>query len=85
MFNEANTVEQLVLDVASGGQASPFDGLVAAEDSPGWGSSPGSEARPRGWAFVSPQAVPRRAGEVLVEPWLREAILVLHATICGIA
>ncbi|MCX7010758.1 MAG: hypothetical protein NTY53_26535 [Kiritimatiellaeota bacterium] len=44
------------------------------EDSPGWGSSLGGELRPARWDYAPAIQVPRKPGDVMVEPWLREAL-----------
>ncbi len=77
-FNESNTVEQMIIDAASNLGGSP----LLKEDPPaGWGGSLGEEFKPAKWTFVEPLKVPRQPGEVMVEPWLREALIALNPEI----
>ena len=71
MFNEENTVEQMVLDTLGGG---PPGGVVA-------------EGRTRyaggveGWRFVPADRLPRQYSDVLVEPMVRDALIRLNPEI----
>jgi type I restriction enzyme R subunit len=83
MFTESNTVEQMILDAAislgSGGGSS-----VLREDPPaGWIGSLGEEFKPSRWTYVAATALPRQPGEVMVEPWVREALIALNPEIAG--
>jgi type I restriction enzyme R subunit len=71
MFNEENTVEQMVLDSLCGGVAS---NLVAEEL-----ASYGGEIK--GWRFVSAEELPRQHSDVLVESILRDALIRLNPEI----
>lgn len=71
MFNESNTVEQMLLDLLSG----PIS-LSAAEK-----KLYGNKAK--GWRWVAPEELPRQSSEVLVEPWLREALIRLNPEIAA--
>jgi type I restriction enzyme R subunit len=80
-FTESNTVEQMILDAATslGSGAVPS---VLREDPPaGWGGSLGEEFKPARWTFVDPLKVPRQPGEVMVESWVREALISLNPEI----
>ncbi|MCU0772317.1 MAG: DUF559 domain-containing protein [Verrucomicrobia bacterium] len=86
-FNESNTVEQMILDAlsdATTGGNRPFE----LKDAPGWGASLGSDmagaaAHPATWEYVSANDVPRQAGDVMVEPWLRLALIRLNPEIAN--
>lgn len=73
-FTESNTVEQLILDAAAG---IGLGGGVVAEPLAGYGL----QLQPAHWAYAAPTEVPRQPHEVLVEPWLREALLKLNPEI----
>lgn len=83
-FNESNTVEQMILDtVAPGRSTEPF---VLREEPPGWGRSLGKDiaagaSPPRYWTYVPATHLPRQPGEVMVEPWLRIALIRLNPEI----
>ena len=67
-FNESNTVEQMILDaVTSLGS--------------GAGSSASRETPQANWNYVAGTALPRQPGEVMVEPWVREALISLNPEI----
>ncbi|MDP2267536.1 MAG: hypothetical protein Q8K46_00040 [Deltaproteobacteria bacterium] len=72
-FTESNTVEQMILDAATklvGRQVSRL-----RENLAGWGESLGDELHPACWSYVPAAQVPRLPGDVMVEPWLREALV----------
>lgn len=71
MFNEENTVEQIVLDTFCGGVAS---GRVAERP-----ASYGGEVK--SWRFVSAEALPRQHSDVLVESMVRDALIRLNPEI----
>jgi type I restriction enzyme R subunit len=75
-FNESNTVEQLILDASAG---IGLGGGLVAEPQAGYGL----ELKPSRWTFATPTEVPRQAADVLVEPWLREALLKLNPEIAA--
>ena len=80
-FNESNTVEQMILDaVASRSNTSP---LFAKEDSQAYGESIGLELRPSRWDYVPGPQIPRKLDEVMVLPWLREALIRLNPEIAS--
>ncbi|MDB6140405.1 MAG: type site-specific deoxyribonuclease, HsdR family [Verrucomicrobiaceae bacterium] len=74
-FTESNTVEQMILDAATS-LGSGAGGSVVREDPPsGWGGSLGGEFKPSRWTYVAATVLPRQPGEVMVEPWVREALI----------
>jgi len=80
-FNESNTVEQMILDaVASRSHPEP---LFAKEDSQAYGDSIGSELKPHHWDYVPGPQIPRKLDEVMVLPWLREALIRLNPEIAS--
>lgn len=82
MFTESNTVEQMILDAATklGGKQAPS----VREPSPRYGGdSLGDELRPARWSYVPAAQIPRQPGEVMVEPWLREALIRLNPEIAA--
>jgi type I restriction enzyme R subunit len=82
-FTESNTVEQMILDALS----SPVGGshseqLILREEPPlESGSSLGREFRPAVWEYLPGVHVPRQPGDVMVEPWVREALIRLNPEI----
>ena len=80
-FTESNTVEQMILDAATS-LGSGAGSSVLREDPPsGWGGSLGEEFKPSRWTYVAATALPRQPGEVMVEPWVREALISLNPEI----
>ena len=78
MFSEANTVEAYVRDLLSGPiKLAPESGV--REPPPGYGPSP----KGIGWRYVTPGEVPRQIQEVLVESWLRDALIRLNPEIAA--
>jgi len=81
-FNESNTVERMILDALSAdttGGNRPFE----LKDAPGWGASLGGELRPAKWEYAPAADVPRQPGDVMVEPWLRLALIRLNPEIAN--
>jgi type I restriction enzyme R subunit len=82
-FTESNTVEQMIIDAATslGSGAGSF---VMRDNPPaGWGGSLREEFKPAKWSFVEPQNVPRQSSEVLVEAWVRDALIALNPEIAA--
>jgi len=80
-FNEANTVEQMILDaVARRGTAGP---LLQQQDVPMYGDSLGDELRPARWDYVAGPELPRKNTDVMVEPWVRAALVRLNPEIAA--
>jgi len=71
MFNEENTVEQMVVDTLCGGVTSN----MVAEELP----SHGGEIK--GWRFVAAEELPRQHSDVLVESMVRDALIRLNPEI----
>lgn len=71
MFNEENTVEQMVLDTLCGGVTSN----MLAEEPANYG------VESKGWRFVSAEALPRQHSDVLVESMVRDALIRLNPEI----
>ncbi len=69
-FTESNTVEQMILDALSSGSG-------------GWGGSPGGELRPPKWDYLPAMEIPRQPGDVMVESWLRPALIRLNPEIAA--
>ena len=78
MFNESNTVEAYVRDLLAGPiKAVPAN--TAQEPQASYGPNP----KGIGWRYAAPAEVPRQIQEVLVEPWLREALIRLNPEIAA--
>ncbi|MCQ4254722.1 type I restriction endonuclease subunit R [Stutzerimonas stutzeri] len=76
MFNESNTVEAYVRDLLAGPiKATPPNAVQ--ESLPSYRLSP----KGIGWRYAAPAEVPRQIQEVLIEPWLREALIRLNPEI----
>jgi type I restriction enzyme R subunit len=80
-FNESNTVEQMILDAVE--NLGRTTGGMLIHDAPGWGGSLSGEFRPSNWEYVAGPQVPRRSGDVMVESWLREALIRLNPEIAA--
>ena len=77
-FNESNTVEAYVRDLLAGPiKATPVSAVQELPVSYG-PSHPGI-----GWRYAAPSEVPRQIQEVLVEPWLRDALIRLNPEIAA--
>ena len=75
-FNESNTVEAYVRDLLAGPlKATPPNAIQ--EPLPSYGPSP----KGIGWRYAAPSEVPRQIQEVMVEPWLRDALIRLNPEI----
>jgi type I restriction enzyme, R subunit len=81
-FTESNTVEQMILDAVAPGGAKPS---VIREDSPYYagGESLGGEFRPAQWTYVPAAQLPRQLSDVMVEAWVREALIKLNPEIAA--
>src|SRR5512134_3893122 len=78
MFNESNTVEAYVRDLLAGPiEAAPSNTVQGPQAS--YGPSP----KGIGWRYAAPAEVPRQIQEVLVEPWLRDALIRLNPEIAA--
>lgn len=80
-FNESNTVEQMILDaVAKRGSTEP---LFLREESQSYGESIGTDLRPARWDYVPGPQIPRKSDDVMVLPWLRDALIRLNPEIAA--
>ncbi|MDG2539823.1 type I restriction endonuclease subunit R [Dyella jiangningensis] len=75
-FTESNTVEAYVRDLLAG-PARPTPSNAVQEPQAGYGPSP----RGIGWRYAAQSEVPRQVQEVLVEAWLRDALIRLNPEI----
>jgi type I restriction enzyme R subunit len=91
-FTETNTVEQMIIAAVCGGrQPSPLPPLPRGEggswgvreDFPGYGESLDSEFRPTRWEYLPATQLPRQRDDVMVEPWVREALIRLNPEIAA--
>ena len=80
-FTESNTVEQMILDAATSLGSGAGSSLLREDPPAGWGGSLGEEFKPSRWTYVVATALPRQPGEVMVEPWVREALIALNPEI----
>jgi type I restriction enzyme R subunit len=80
-FTESNTVEQMILDALAPRRSAAA--IALREDPPGWGGSLGGELRPPKWEYVPVTDVPRQPGDVMVEAWLRLALIRLNPEIAA--
>lgn len=74
-FNESNTVEQMILDAAT-----KLNERIG-EPGAGWGDSLGEKIKPCRWIYTPADRVPRRLTDVMVEEWVREALIALNPEI----
>lgn len=75
MFSEANTVEAYIRDRLARGARVPRQ-RIAGEAGPTWGDG-------LKWIYAPPTDVPRQPQDVLVEPWVREALIRLNPEIAA--
>jgi len=71
MFNEENTIEQLILDTLAG---TPSSNLIA-EDRPHFGS------QYKYWTFIHAEELPRQHSDVFVESYVRDSLIRLNPEI----
>ena len=80
MFNESNTVEQMILDaLVKDGRAD----LAVVREEPTPGGSLGGEFQSAHWDYVPGPRLPRQPGEVMVDSWVRDALLRLNPEIAA--
>ncbi|MFO0426432.1 MAG: type I restriction endonuclease subunit R [Planctomyces sp.] len=88
-FNESNTVEQMILDAMSSKAKGASKPLVLHEDAePGWGGSLGGDladaaSTPVKWDYHAVTEVLRQPEDVMVESWLRDALIRLNPEIAA--
>ncbi len=81
-FNEANTVEHMILQtVAKSGDKHQRG--ISERASPGYGETLGGELLPVRWDYILAVDVPRQPGDVMVESWVREALIQLNPEIAA--
>jgi hypothetical protein len=81
-FTESNTVKQMILDsVAPKRHGEPLN--IHEDLAPGWRGSLGGELRPARWDYVPAAQLPGQSGDVIMEPWVREALILLNSGIAG--
>lgn len=80
-FTESNTVEQMILDAATSLGSGAGSSVLRETPPSGWGGSLGEEFKPSRWTYMAATALPRQPGEVMVEPWVREALIALNPEI----
>jgi type I restriction enzyme R subunit len=78
-FTESNTVEQMVLDAVT--TCTSTEPPSVREKSPGYAESLGRELRPARWDYVPAAELPRQSGDVMMEPWVRDALIKLNPEI----
>jgi type I restriction enzyme, R subunit len=82
MFTEANTVEQMILDAVARHGDQPAS-RMREDVQPYRGESLGDDLRPARWTYVPAADIPRQPGDVMVEPWVREALIRLNPDIAA--
>lgn len=80
-FNEANTVELMILNAATSLGSSTRGSMI--QSLVGTDGSLGEEQKRSCWTYVAGTALPRQPGEVMVEPWVREALIALNPEIAA--
>ena len=78
-FSEGNTVEAYLRDLLAG----PVKSVPSQSDQASSCTAFGAGPKGTGWRYVAPADVPRQIQEVLVEFWVREAILRLNPEIAA--
>lgn len=77
-FNESNTVEAYVRDLLAGSiKTTPANTVQESQ------TSYGPSRKGIGWRYAAPSDVPRQIQEVLVEPWVRNALIRLNPEIAA--
>jgi type I site-specific restriction-modification system R (restriction) subunit len=82
MFTEANTIEQMIFDAVTklGDQQAS---RMREDVQPYRGESLGDELRPVRWTYAPHTSIPRQPTDVMVEPWLCEALIRLNPDIAA--
>lgn len=76
MFTESNTVEAYLRDLLSGSLRIASVNIIHEPR-----TSYHTSGKSIGWCYVAPGEVPRQIQDILVEPWLREALIRLNPEI----
>jgi type I restriction enzyme R subunit len=82
MFTESNTVERMILDAVTQHGSTPAS-LVREDALHYGGESLGDELRPTRWTYISQTDIPRQLSDVMVESWVREALIRLNPEIAA--
>src|SRR5207253_6679412 len=82
MFTESNTVEQMILDAVAK-LGSKVASMVREEAPLYGGESLGDALRSVRWTYALHTDVPRQLSDVMVEPWVREALIRLNPEIAA--
>lgn len=77
-FNESNTVEAYLYDLLSGPVTSSSANVVREQE-----ATYGRSHKGIGWRRVASADIPRQHQDVLVEPWVREALIRLNPEIAA--
>ena len=80
MFNESNTVEAYLYDLLSGPAKQPVAVNLAQQTEANYGQA----HKGIGWHRVESRNIPRQAQEVLVERWVRDALIRLNPEIAAL-
>ena len=80
-FTESNTVERMILDAVANRVGA--EQWVFQQATPGWGDSLGGEFRPTKWDYVPAVQLLRKTSDVMVESWVREALIRLNPEIAA--
>lgn len=75
-FTESKTVEQMILDAVTTKSR-------VKEDIPGWGESLGKDILPTHWSYIPADQISRSSSDVMVEAWVREALINLNPEIAS--
>jgi type I restriction enzyme R subunit len=82
MFTESNTVEQMIIDAATSlGKASSTK--IGEKTPMDWNVDNSISAGNQKWDFVEHLKVPRQPSDVLVDPWLRQCLIILNPEIAA--
>jgi type I restriction enzyme R subunit len=71
----------MILDAATSLGSSAGSSVLREDPPAGWGVSLGEELKPSRWTYVAATTLPRQPGDVMVEPWVREALISLNPEI----
>src|SRR5262252_10452203 len=82
MFTESNTVEQMILDAVTQRGGTPAS-MVREDALLYGGESLGDALRPARWTYAPHTEIPRQLSGVMVEPWVRKALIRLNPEIAA--
>ncbi len=78
-FTESNTVEQMILDAVT--KLDISGQMTMRQDNAGFNGSLGGEFKPKPWTYIPASKIPRQSSDVMVESWVREALIRLNPEI----